>query len=299
MSNVPQIPGVTWFQPRGFASVCRTLKKFLEMHGFKVHWGAWLDVIKDGKLWCDLQVGHVYHHRPPNRGAKYQILYAVVEGRPRPFCKEWLKKYDYVLAQSKFVKQMLEYIDVHAEVMYVGVDTDFFKPMNVPKVFDFLTVGIWESGWDDRKFMQDVLKVTFPFSTYVHTRTSARYEDLPMIYNMARLFISLSGCEGFNIPVVEANACGIPVIYNDAPATNEHVYGIPVKPKEVKEFECGIPFMLHVPDLEKMRQVARETIIKILKNPKEYERMSREARQYALQFDYRKTYRLLLEILTK
>jgi glycosyltransferase involved in cell wall biosynthesis len=38
------------------------------------------------------------------------------------------------------------------------------------------------------------------------------YEDLPCIYNMARLLVFPSLFEGFGIPLVEAMACGCPVV---------------------------------------------------------------------------------------
>jgi glycosyltransferase involved in cell wall biosynthesis len=46
-------------------------------------------------------------------------------------------------------------------------------------------------------------------------------EDLPALYSGASLFVFPSLYEGFGIPVVEAMACGVPVVLSDAPALPE------------------------------------------------------------------------------
>ena len=280
---------------RGYARVCHTVKRFLEIHGYEVHIGAWVDVKIRGKLVFDFQVGHWAFHRPPKRGVKC-ALYVFTEGKIPRKAREWLKGYDYLFCPSKFVKQKLEEIDLDAIYMPVGVDTDFFKPMDVTKFIHVLSIGIWESSWDNRKFMDKVIEVAFPYTCYVHTKPTLPQSELPRLYNSAFLYVSLSGCEGFNIPVLEANACAVPVIYNDAPATNEHVFGIGVKPRRVYEVEDrGIYFEIHEPDIPRIREVVHS----LLKDTKRIEHLGKEARQHALKYDFRKTYRPLLEVLPK
>jgi glycosyltransferase involved in cell wall biosynthesis len=46
-------------------------------------------------------------------------------------------------------------------------------------------------------------------------------DDLPKLYSGARIFILLSLDEGFGFPVLEAMACGTPVICSDIPALRE------------------------------------------------------------------------------
>jgi glycosyltransferase involved in cell wall biosynthesis len=46
-------------------------------------------------------------------------------------------------------------------------------------------------------------------------------EDLPVIYNLASVYSQISLAEGFGLPVLEAQACGCPVIISDAPALKE------------------------------------------------------------------------------
>jgi glycosyltransferase involved in cell wall biosynthesis len=47
------------------------------------------------------------------------------------------------------------------------------------------------------------------------------FEDLPVLYSLAELFVFPSFYEGFGLPVVEAMACGTPVITGRVPALAE------------------------------------------------------------------------------
>ena len=48
-------------------------------------------------------------------------------------------------------------------------------------------------------------------------------DDLPFIYSMARVFVYPSLYEGFGLPVLEAMACGVPVITSNVPSLVEVV----------------------------------------------------------------------------
>lgn len=58
-------------------------------------------------------------------------------------------------------------------------------------------------------------------------------EQMRDMYNTADIFLALTGGEGFNIPLVEAMMCGIPVIATDSTTapelTNKWQFGYPVK----------------------------------------------------------------------
>jgi glycosyltransferase involved in cell wall biosynthesis len=54
------------------------------------------------------------------------------------------------------------------------------------------------------------------------------FEDLPALYSMAEIFVFPSVYEGFGLPVIEAMACGTPVITADVPALTEVAGGAAV-----------------------------------------------------------------------
>jgi glycosyltransferase involved in cell wall biosynthesis len=65
-------------------------------------------------------------------------------------------------------------------------------------------------------------------------------EDLPGIYNLADVFVLTSVYEGFGIPVIEAMACGCPVIASKTGALpevggNAAQYVDPSNPEEIAE----------------------------------------------------------------
>lgn len=59
-------------------------------------------------------------------------------------------------------------------------------------------------------------------------------EHLAMLYNCADVFLGATMSEGFGIPIIEAQACGLPVIVTDFSAMPELVrWGIAVKPLDM------------------------------------------------------------------
>jgi glycosyltransferase involved in cell wall biosynthesis len=58
---------------------------------------------------------------------------------------------------------------------------------------------------------------------FVHLTGYIPLSDLPMIYNLARVFIYPSLYEGFGLPPIEAMACGTPVIASAIPVNQDHI----------------------------------------------------------------------------
>ena len=78
-------------------------------------------------------------------------------------------------------------------------------------------------GWSSRDLYHYVdrlgLRRTVHFTGYVPS------EDLPVIYNLSELFVFPSVYEGFGLPVVEAMACGVPVITSNTSSLEEIAAG--------------------------------------------------------------------------
>src|SRR6185369_14453405 len=71
-------------------------------------------------------------------------------------------------------------------------------------------------------------------------------EELPYIYDGARLFAYLSFFEGFGLPPLEAMACGIPVVTSDATSLPEVVgdAGVAVPPADVDKIVAALARIL-------------------------------------------------------
>jgi glycosyltransferase involved in cell wall biosynthesis len=90
-------------------------------------------------------------------------------------------------------------------------------------------------------------------------------DDLPMVYNLASLFVYPTIYEGFGLPVLEAMACGVPVVTSDIASLPEIVgeAGLLVLPGDVNAlFEA----ILQVMNDEELRTNLRRAGIQRAKN---------------------------------
>jgi len=78
-------------------------------------------------------------------------------------------------------------------------------------------------------------------------------EDLPCLYSAAELFVYPSSYEGFGIPLLEAMACGTPVITSNISSLPEVVgdAGILVNPTDIDELAFAIQSVLNSESLQK------------------------------------------------
>jgi glycosyltransferase involved in cell wall biosynthesis len=113
-------------------------------------------------------------------------------------------------------------------ILYVGT----IEPRkNLPKLLDAFAqrlasghlthqlVCVGPYGWLSRDIEKQIERLQIAqavrFTGYVP------FEDLPAIYNLAEMFVFPSLYEGFGLPVIEAMACGTPVITGPAAALAE------------------------------------------------------------------------------
>jgi glycosyltransferase involved in cell wall biosynthesis len=113
-------------------------------------------------------------------------------------------------------------------ILYVGT----IEPRkNLPKLLDAFArrrasgelshqlVCVGPYGWLSRDIEEQLERLQIApavrFTGYVP------FEDLPAIYNLAEMFVFPSIYEGFGLPVIEAMACGTPVITGPAAALAE------------------------------------------------------------------------------
>jgi len=172
----------------------------------------------------------------------------------------------------------------------------------VDKIFDFITIG-WKDMFDRKNFnLLFELAKEFPDLKFCVITNDSRFDQLPNVtryrfgevndvekYTLLRsskFYLHLSKFEGFGVPVIEALACGTPVIMSDALIHNtlfncKAIIKVPCKQHEFASSSLGkyLFFYVDVPELFEIIKYAKEI------SPTEYADMSREAIEFAQKFD--------------
>jgi len=71
-------------------------------------------------------------------------------------------------------------------------------------------VIVGKQDWSGQKVIQKVHELSI--QSHVTFTGYVNWDDLPIFYNAAEAFVFPSICEGFGVPIVEAMACGLPVV---------------------------------------------------------------------------------------
>lgn len=125
-----------------------------------------------------------------------------------------VKSASKVLANSEFSKDFIDKsYHLRAEVCYLGVDTNVFKPQNVGKSYDVLFIGNKDKGY--KLLIQSVnLFAKKPKLKTIFREKGETLSDkeLVNIYNKSRVLVALNQNEPFGLIPLEAMACGTPVI---------------------------------------------------------------------------------------
>jgi glycosyltransferase involved in cell wall biosynthesis len=207
-----------------------------------------------------------------------------------------IKRANKIITVSNFTKfEILKYYPFaknKIEVIYLGVDKKF-RVLDIEKQNYILYVG----SINKRKNFISVLKAFMQLdidyklimvgnfhenfslneeskyiikkakkSNKIEFRENISDEELIKLYNLSKLFIYPSFYEGFGLPIVEAMACGTPVITSNVSSLPE-VGGdavVYVDPNDIEDIKEKIIIVLNDEDLQK------QMIQKGLKRAKEF-----------------------------
>jgi glycosyltransferase involved in cell wall biosynthesis len=95
----------------------------------------------------------------------------------------------------------------------------------------------------------------------IHFLEDVQEEHLPQLYNLAELYVTPSLYEGFGFPLLEAMACGTPVVYADAGSLPEIAgsAGLAVAPINADSLASGLLSLLRQKDKQSaLRAAGRE-----------------------------------------
>lgn len=106
-------------------------------------------------------------------------------------------------------------------------------------------------GWMYAEFLRQLQ--TLQIQEKVHLAGYIPAEDLPIVYNLADVFVYPSIYEGFGLPPLEAMACGTPVITSAVSSMPEHVgeAGMLVAPQDELALADAIQRVFNDPDLRR------------------------------------------------
>jgi glycosyltransferase involved in cell wall biosynthesis len=139
------------------------------------------------------------------------------------------KEFHYV-ADATWTRQQLRSLGVEAQVVSPGVDPAVFRPLERERRDDVvLSIGRASPLKNLELTLRGVAPLgdratlwLFGIEPDVGKDVAARYAFAPTdaevadLYNQATVFVSTSDHEGFGLPMLEAMACGCPVICTDA-----------------------------------------------------------------------------------
>ena len=168
-----------------------------------------------------------------------------------------IKRSNFIICFSMFTKkeilERLDFDETQVKVIYHGIDHNLFRVRNnltvsfeLPKKFIFSVgtieprknlVGLLKAynqlsediknkyhlvlagfqGWNNQKIM-DLIESN---QRYIHYLGYISDVELVKVYNLASLFVYPSFYEGFGLPVLEAMACGTPVVCSDVTSLPE------------------------------------------------------------------------------
>jgi len=200
---------------------------------------------------------------------------------------------DYVYANSRYVSETVkEHFNIKAPVIYAGVDTTIFKPLvlrRFNKKITVLFVGSFQfrkqphfllygaSEFPNVNFhligagpaKEDLLKTKKWLgveNVFFHNRLP--FPELVKAMQHADIFLYPSKREGFPKATIEAASCGLPVILFDY-----------YQPETVVNGETGFIVKDGIAMFEKLGA--------LIEDPELRHKMSLNARNYALKFDWR------------
>jgi FkbM family methyltransferase len=191
-----------------------------------------------------------------------------------------LRKFDQVWVPSEWQKQCTieQGIAPHkVKVVPEGVDTEMFKPTSQDsdfpgnRPFRFVVVGRWEYRKSTKEiiraftetFSQDenvelVISVDNRFATDGLSSTEERLakfglshsgikvlhhqskEDYVKLLKSADVFVSCARSEGWNLPLIEAMACGVPSMYSNWGAQLQFAQGKGIPVSIIGEVPAGV-----------------------------------------------------------
>jgi len=247
---------------------------------------------------------------------KRALFYGTIEGYVRnPETYEWVRDYVDFVANSKYTAERLKMAGYNViDVVHHGINTEIYRdaPIFGQKAREKLGLSgnIFLVGYiasDHRRKGHDlasqVVKIvgkkdkSIKFIIVSRDKAEKYYRGLDNViflnkfgelsesaiktlYGMIDLYSQFSLIEGFGLPVLEALACGRPVIHGDynplSEITNKDTsFRVPIRGKKLYVENTGIIYELHLYNPEEYAEILLQAKDEVLKNKRDYEDLAR------------------------
>ena len=169
---------------------------------------------------------------------------------------EWVKKeVKLIIAVSESTKKdIVELLGINPEkirVIYEAVGEEF-KPQSKDKIekikkkYGIKGDYLLAFSGPERKNLKRIRQASLGFNLFVIGQPYVEHQDLPALYSGALGLVYASLYEGFGLPILEAMACGCPVVTSNISSMPE-VAGraaVLVDPLSVEDIKRGIKKMI-------------------------------------------------------
>ena len=131
--------------------------------------------------------------------------------------KSILKYFDAIHVNNQdLCDKVLEYGARNAYVIYPGVDMELFKPMPELRPDDF-TIG-WAGDTSKPMKNWNLIKELGYSYKIASKENFIPHDEMPRFYNSLDVFTHFSSHEGWGRTIIEAMACGLPIVSSSAGA---------------------------------------------------------------------------------
>lgn len=166
------------------------------------------------------------------------------------------------------------------------VFADFQRKYKDSHVFIKTNTSAAEGGWDLPRMWSKLFGLKkgeeAPITYSFGEQATVDSHTLCMLYNACDIFMNCSVSEGYGLPVLESQSCGVPVIVTDFSAMTE-IGGVGWK-LPYKKFLTPMYSFGAAVDEQALWKALEEAYN--MRGTPEYQEMKRKAREHALQYDW-------------
>jgi len=154
------------------------------------------------------------------RGDKIKVIYSGVDHNLYKKLEDSDPKFQKVIKNYKLPENFILYLGTIEPRKNIETVIEAFSKLKTDKKFTNLSLVIaGDKGWKYKRVFKTAANSIY--SKDINFIGYVEREDKPYLYNLAKIFIFPSFYEGFGLPVLEAQACGTPVITSLNSSLNE------------------------------------------------------------------------------